>query len=286
MVTLFHQSTSLNDCLLQKQSIVFSNIPSFIGHKLIHDVPTRWNSCYDMLQRVNEQTPAILAVASDDQISKNASTGVKTYCLTFEEQNTVEGLMEVLLPFKMATTILCAENSPTMSKVLVCMAKIHKTLDSPSFSPTVLKVVSVMKEEISKRTEHEEASVLGAVLNPDLKSLHFMSPEDQSSAHRLLLQKAADLIDVNGNLNVKIKKEREVDVAEASECSVLPKLPSLPGIEDHESNIQISSEHKSDDEPVAKKIKCSDLEEWFDDVFVTGESAIPITSLIALLGII
>lgn len=279
LVTVFHQSTSLNDSLLEKQTVIFSHNPSVIGHKLIQDVPTRWNSCFDMLERVNEQNPAILAVASDDKLTKHASNSVKTYSLTFEEQTIVEELIEVLSPFKKATTILCAENSPTMSKVLVCMAKISKALDSKSYSPAIMKVVGVIKGQISKRTELEEISVMGAILNPDLKSLVFISEEERSSAHRMLLQKAIDLVDVNGNLTVNVKKEKDDD---NSVGPSLPMLPSVPHIEIQDAivNNNLLSKPDCDPEPPKKKIKCSDLEEWFDDVFVTGESVAAVSTLV------
>lgn len=52
-----------------------------------------------MLEWVVEQTAAFLAVTSDDKLSKTVSSNMKTYCLTFEEQSIVEGLL--LFPFKM-----------------------------------------------------------------------------------------------------------------------------------------------------------------------------------------
>ena len=42
LVTLFPSSTSVNDKLFEKQKLLLSN--EVQGHKLIADVPTRWNS--------------------------------------------------------------------------------------------------------------------------------------------------------------------------------------------------------------------------------------------------
>lgn len=39
---------------------VFSHENRYIGHRLIADVPTRWNSLLDMLERILEQMPAII----------------------------------------------------------------------------------------------------------------------------------------------------------------------------------------------------------------------------------
>lgn len=54
-----------------------------------------------MLEWVVEQTAAILAVTIDDKLSKTVSNNVKTYCLTFEEHSIIEGLLQLLFPFKM-----------------------------------------------------------------------------------------------------------------------------------------------------------------------------------------
>lgn len=48
----------------------FSDNEKLIGHRLIVNCPTRWNSSLDMLKRVLEQTPAIMAVANDKKINK------------------------------------------------------------------------------------------------------------------------------------------------------------------------------------------------------------------------
>ncbi|XP_053374207.1 E3 SUMO-protein ligase ZBED1-like [Mercenaria mercenaria] len=289
IVTLFHQSTSLNDCLLDKQILVYSDTRNLIGHKLINDVPTRWNSTLAMLRRLSEQIAAILAIASDDKLNINKTTcnNLRSYCLTFEEQNIVEGLIKLLSPFEKATTILCAENSPTMNKVLVSMAKIRNILElqSHSESATLKKVVGKLQEQLTKRTDYEEIPVMAALLNPDTKSLSFLPVHEQEAGRRLLLDKALGLVDENGNLQVKVKKEPELEV---SSTEALPELPNLPDnivVEQDDivtENASTSGDNNitSDCEPVAKKIKCSDMDEWFDDVMVTRVEKTPVSAVI------
>jgi hypothetical protein len=182
---VFHQSTSVNDYLLEKQRTIYQNNISIIGHKLIQDVPTRWNNCYDMLEWVVEQSAAIFAVACDDKLNKTASNNVKTYCLTFDGHSNVDGLLQLRL--QKAKSSLCAENVPTISKVLLCMAKINDIIKSKTFSPTIMKVVNVI-QQLQKRTDIKDISVMGAMLNPDLKSSSFCLM-NKSTKHKLLLDK-------------------------------------------------------------------------------------------------
>ena len=128
LVTFFHQSTSANDYLLSKQPLLLKE--ECANHKLIMDVPTRWNSTVAMLRRLLELSPAILALASDsgEILNKSAITTIKTFAYNFEEQSLVEKLVEVLTPFEIATAIVCADKHPTMHKVLPVIMKIGRCI--------------------------------------------------------------------------------------------------------------------------------------------------------------
>ena len=94
LVTFFHQSSSANDILLAKQRLLLTDETSTQKPlKLLLDVPTRWNSTHTMLERLNKLLPAIVATASDSQISKTAVASIKNYTFTFEEQNLSEKLV-------------------------------------------------------------------------------------------------------------------------------------------------------------------------------------------------
>lgn len=279
LVTFFHQSTSATDALIEKQKLVFSNTPGLIGHKLITDVPTRWNSTLAMLGRLAEQLPAIMSIIFDTNcLNKTAISTVKTYCLTSEEHSVVQELISVLKPFETATTILCAESSPTMHKVLPCMVKIKKKLEdvesNPLTSPVVKKVILKMKEELLKRTQVEDVPLLAALLNPDTKNLNFLTAEEQVSARQLLMDTALNLkVDNAAVPNVKVKQEEAVSAN-------LPDLPVLPDIDlESDQNVKFECEKEG---PSEKKMKLTDMDEWFDDVCFIGESQQPLQNLIEL----
>ena len=107
LVTFFHQSSSTTNALKVKQKLLLSS--DAVGHKLINDVPTRWNSTLAMLSRLGEQTPALLAMASDGTLSKAAATTIKNCVYNFEEHHLAERLIMILDPFQKVTTIAFAE---------------------------------------------------------------------------------------------------------------------------------------------------------------------------------
>ena len=73
-------------------------------HKLINDVPTRWNSSYDMVQRFLEQQAAIEAVLLTKDVKKNAKN---VHFLSENDTSAAESVIKVLGPIKTITSILC-----------------------------------------------------------------------------------------------------------------------------------------------------------------------------------
>jgi hypothetical protein len=94
IVKYFHQSSSATDLLMTKQKDpAHCRSETDIGHKLIMDCITRWNSTLLMLKRLMEQMPYIVAVAYDINISKSAAATLKNNLFTAEEQNLAEKLV-------------------------------------------------------------------------------------------------------------------------------------------------------------------------------------------------
>ena len=69
-----------------------------------------------------------MAVDNDPRVSKSATNTIKNCVYNFEEQATVEKLIEVLSPFEKATRIVSTENTPTMQKIIPILVKIKHCL--------------------------------------------------------------------------------------------------------------------------------------------------------------
>ncbi|XP_048753925.2 E3 SUMO-protein ligase ZBED1-like [Ostrea edulis] len=174
LVTFFHKSSSVTEMLLSKQKLLLNQ--EQVGHKLIIDVATRWNSTLYMLQRLVEQTPVLMALANDPDLSKTASNTLKNCVFSFQELSIVEKLVELLSPFEKATTILCADKYPTMHKVLPVITKLLRIVElNDEDLPFIKHIKQQMQLEMDKRAVSEDISVIACMMNPFMKDLNFAS---------------------------------------------------------------------------------------------------------------
>ena len=107
IASFFHRSTTAMAVLKSKQALL--ELPQ---HQLINDVPTMWNSSYDMVQRFLEQQAEIEAVLLTKDVKKNAKD---VHFLSENDISAAESVIKVLGPIKTITTILCDEKTPTVS---------------------------------------------------------------------------------------------------------------------------------------------------------------------------
>ena len=77
--------------------------------KLIVYCKTRWNSAYDMLQRLVENRWAISAVLSDTVITKSGTA--KVYECTNDDWHIINSMCPALEPMKVATVMLSADEN-------------------------------------------------------------------------------------------------------------------------------------------------------------------------------
>lgn len=190
LVTYFHQSSSATDLLKVKQASILTG--GAVGHKLVQDVATRWNSTYLMLNRIMEQIPAIMATVTDPTLSKSAASSLKNYVYSFEEQTTVEKLVEVLQPFYMATNIISADRTPTMQKVLPMLVKLRRMTEHSDDDPEAIsKVKTIMRKQLDMRVvdQDDELVSMAVILNPFTKSMDFLTATEKEKNIQMLREK-------------------------------------------------------------------------------------------------
>lgn len=83
--------------------------------KLIQRCPTRWNSTFNMLERLHILRSGITAALSDRSIFKSSIAAKLEMCE--DEWLKISDLVTVLHPLQQATTVLCADKTITLSLV-------------------------------------------------------------------------------------------------------------------------------------------------------------------------
>lgn len=265
LVQFFHQSTSAHDELRAKQKLLFDMCDDRRKHNLKQDVATRWNSTYEMLARLVEQSPPLMAMATDQGLPKAMLTSVKNNIFSFDEQSMAEKLVDLLKPFYQATTSVCAEKNPTLQKVLLIQKKLIKVSQpDPDDSPLIKKVKSVLEAEIKHRTYpgDEELLLMATILNPVTKHLPFVSEEQKAIAKVMLVVKVQAVM--GNELKVKTEAGCETDGPEE-----LPQLPQF-AVASTSSSTEVTEpteQATTQDESSPKRFKqsCPDLDDWLMD---------------------
>lgn len=278
LVTYYHQSSSATDVLKDKQLLLFDSTTTL---KLIQDVPTRWNSTLDMLDRLLKLTPAIMAMATDSKSTKTTKEAIKNYSFNFQEQSVLQQIVDVLSPYKKATTILCADTYPTMQKVIPVLLKLDQSTGIHEDDSEVLKKIkNILRDEMKKRSQDRDIPLLACLLNPGTKHLEFLSEEEFKYAKALLEEKAAQ-VEIQPS-PIIVKKQKQDDSLNPEDMGgPLPNLSTFPEeegakineeahskpFEPKSSEIQnLENNNNNIEKPQGTKRKMKDMEEWLDDV--------------------
>lgn len=176
LVGHFKKSAKATAALKEKQTQ-----QNVVQHKLIQDVATRWNSTYEMLNRLVEQRWPVTAVLSDPSITKK---GNRTLDLTGDQWKLAQETSELLGPLVTFTELLSQEANLSLSATVPMLFNLKKRHLSPleDDSPTIREMKNTLVKEIDSRWELlnlEPTSIylLSSALDVRFKHLKFLEDE-------------------------------------------------------------------------------------------------------------
>lgn len=189
LVNHFKRSVNVNNELVKRQKQM-----GIAQNALIIDCPTRWNSTYDMFERLLEQRLAIYAVLHDQTITKPSEARVLD--MADEQWSFIEAIVPVLKPLYMATRLMCSEEYPTLSGVNPILFSLtnHHLARKETDSPAIAALKTHIADDLKRRYNLSDSSVLCnslamvcTFLDPRYKSLPFLSVEQRTAVHDKVL---------------------------------------------------------------------------------------------------
>ncbi|XP_067653594.1 E3 SUMO-protein ligase ZBED1-like [Haliotis asinina] len=229
IAAFFHRSPKANELLKQKALLL--SVPD---HDLIIDVITRWNSAYDMIARFIEMQCAVIMVL----VSKELQKANEFATLTAEEIQLAEEVIRLLKRMKDMTTMLCTEESPTVSMIMPLMHQLKGALSAKdSDAPAVRKMKQIMKEDLHDRyTDQSDILYVASALDPRFKHLPFPSDTQRFDVLNDVTVKTCE---ANEFAVTRVKTELNED----NDTPALPELPQLPELEsDSQPDVPIHNE--------------------------------------------
>ncbi|XP_030009436.1 zinc finger BED domain-containing protein 4-like [Sphaeramia orbicularis] len=160
--------------------------------KLIQEVDTRWNSTFDMFQRLYDQREPVGAALS------NLENDVSP--LSCAEYEVIHEALFLLQPFKAATTELSEEKRVSASKVIPLYRMLqHNLLEKLRHSkqPATQQLGTFLKDGPQARCGQYETVrplALATLLDPRFKNLGFGNPAKAQEAEKQLILECATLI--------------------------------------------------------------------------------------------
>lgn len=139
----------------------------------ILDVPTRWNSTFNMIQRALDLKTPLRSLCTNDNT-------LKKYLITEPEWINIEKLKELLQKFDRSTQLMSMERHPTISSYLPTLNWLLESLKSfiESNPGTLAEAVDIGLEKLKKyeaelQITKSKIPYIGVFLNPSLKMSYF-----------------------------------------------------------------------------------------------------------------
>ena len=109
----------------------------------------RWNSSYDMLERFLEQQPAVLATVISKEVRKFEKDVVS---INEDDISAAEDTVTILKPVRTATTVLCSEQTPTISLVYPLYNQLLSAMAQQETDKAVIRdLKAAFYNDLSKR---------------------------------------------------------------------------------------------------------------------------------------
>ncbi|XP_011878851.1 PREDICTED: zinc finger BED domain-containing protein 4-like, partial [Vollenhovia emeryi] len=172
MIGHFRHSNIANEALKANQEIL--KMPVL---KLVQSVPTRWNSTFDMLERLLKNGRPVKSVLADRSVTKLKVA--QNLEISEHEWHFMENFVNVLKPLQVATTVLCANNSPFSIVRPIVRSLLENHLNHNLLDDDLLsKFKEVVCQELSTRFEMDwneystvTARQIGSFFDPRYKHL-------------------------------------------------------------------------------------------------------------------
>lgn len=193
IVRHFKTSSSALEKLLKAQT---RENPTTVPKRLIQEVPTRWNSCFYMMNRCVELEQYIRATV--------AILRAELPVISNEEWQLFAELAKILKPFDDVTNCMSGESYMTGSLVIVmtrCLITSCEKLLNESFSEVALRVVRQLKNGLELRFANVEKSATFSTctfLDPRYKLSVFTDPADARQTRAKVQDMLAALIAAEG----------------------------------------------------------------------------------------
>lgn len=185
------------------------------------DVVTRWNSTYDMFERVIEiKEPLMSVIAINYPNIENLSNS---------DISTLEMCCEILRIFKDVTQEISSEREVTVSKVILFSSALTKYCtkylsDHPDLPEVVRKLAESLLSALQKRfhnVEHNKIFAQATILDPRFKKFGFSDKKAFDTAKQNLVNYVTHL-NANPNINdPSTSQEQDKDIIPA------PATPSI-----------------------------------------------------------
>ncbi|XP_050561015.1 E3 SUMO-protein ligase ZBED1-like [Spodoptera frugiperda] len=211
--------------------------------KLKQECPTRWNSCFDMLERILKIKDAVISTIALTRSDLNIQT---------VEWDLISKIVPILRPFYEVTLEISAEQNVSLSKVLICTKLLSKQIVqqiNTNQHPDIAVFLNRLNHNVNARFRDFESNTLyadTAILDPRFKQKAFRTPEAYRRAIENLRRRVAEvriqvpitpIVDVQEQLppeepvqsSSSIWEEFDVEMSRTTrpECSVAAGIKEL-----------------------------------------------------------